>query len=308
MEIRKKKLRLRKLESILDDCEILLDKRKIKPEEFQAILNLINSNIQYTMDHSEAEIPFLDILIKKDRTEIWMDLHHKPTDTCRYVPFSSNQPNHCKRNILFTSARRICVIVENNSIRQKHLEELKNTLYRHEYPMKSIEAGIKKALSIPQEQLRQKSTQTTEHILPFISTHNPNNAQLFNIIKSSVDHLKANKVPGFNKELNVIQSRRQAPNLKKILTKAEFTSWNPGVSKCGDKRYECCHHLLLSDACKFKNVNKTFKLKTSTSCDSSNLIYVVICSSCKEYTGETGLNKTKLEAESEYIGNHSISN
>ena len=279
----------------LDDCEILLDKQKINPEEFQVILNSINSNIQYTMDHSKAEIPFLDILMKKDKTGIWMDLYHKPTDTRRYVPFSSNHPNHCKRNLPFTLARRICVIVENNSIRQKHLEELKSTLYRQEYPMKIIEAGIKKALSIPHEQQRQKSTKTTEHILPFISTHNPNNAQVFNIIKSSVDYLKANQVPGFSKELKVIQSRRQAPNLKKILTKAEFTSWNPGVTKCGNKRCECCHHLLLSDTYKFKNVNKTFKFKTSMSCDSSNLIYVVICSSCKEeYIGETGLNKTKL--------------
>ena len=161
--------------------------------------------------------------------------------------------------------------------------------------MKIIEAVIKKALSIPQEQLRQKSTKTSEHILPFISTHNPNNAQVFNIIKSSVDYLKASKAPGFNKELKVIKSRRQAPNLKKILTKAEFTSRNPGVSKCCDKRCECCHHLLLSDAYKFKNLDKTFKLKTSMSCDSSNLIYVLICSSCKEeYIGETGLNKTKL--------------
>ena len=51
----------------LDDCEILLDKRKIKPEEFQVILNSINNNIQYTMDHSDTEIPFLDIPIKKDK-------------------------------------------------------------------------------------------------------------------------------------------------------------------------------------------------------------------------------------------------
>ena len=55
------------------------------------------------------------------------------------------------------------------------------------------------------------------------------------------------------------------------------------------------HHLLLSDAYKFKNVDTTFKLKTSMSCDNSNLIYVLICSSCKEeYIEETGLNKTKL--------------
>ena len=136
--------------------------------------------------------------------------------------------------------------------------------------MKIIKAGIKKALSIPQEQLRQKSSERTENMLPFISSCNPNNAQVFNIIKSSVDYLKANKVPGFSTELKIIQSRHQAPNLRKILTKAELTSWNPGATKCGDKRCECCYHLLLTDAYKFKNVYETFKLKTSMSCDSSN--------------------------------------
>ena len=141
-------------------------------------------------------------------------------------------------------------------------------------------------------------------MLPFISTHNPNNAQVSNIIKSSVDYLKGNKVPGFRKELKVIQSPRQEPNLKKILTKAEFTSRNPGVAKCGDKRCECCHHLLLTDAHKLKNVDKTFKLTTSMSCDSSNLIYAVLCSSCKEeYIGETGLNKTKLRELSSNLDN-----
>ena len=47
-----------------------------------------------------------------------------------------------------------------------------------------------------------------------------------------------NEVSGFDKELKVIQSRRQAPNLKKLLTKAEFKSREPCVKACGDKRCE----------------------------------------------------------------------
>ena len=39
----------------------------------------------------------------------------------------------------------------------------------------------------------------------------------------------------------------------------------------------------------------TFKLKKRFTCDSSNLIYVVICDTCKqEYIRETGKGKTKL--------------
>ena len=59
----------------LDDCEILLDQIKVTPEEFLEMLNSININIQYAMEKSETEIPFLDILIKQDDTGIPMDLY-----------------------------------------------------------------------------------------------------------------------------------------------------------------------------------------------------------------------------------------
>ena len=40
---------------------------------------------------------------------------------------------------------------------------------------------------------------------------------------------------------------------------------------------------------------KTFKLKNRFTCDSFNLIYVIICDTCKEeYIEETGEGKTKL--------------
>ena len=51
--------------------------------------------------------------------------------------------------------------------------------------------------------------------------------------------------------------------------------------------------LLINDPCIFKNVQTTFKLKNRFTCDSFNLIYFVICDTCKEeYIGETGEGKT----------------
>ena len=45
----------------------------------------------------------------------------------------------------------------------------------------------------------------------------------------------------------------------------------------------------------FKNIQITFKLKNRFTCDTFNLIYVIICDTCKEeYIGETGEGKTKL--------------
>ena len=54
-------------------------------------------------------------------------------------------------------------------------------------------------------------------------------------------------------------------------------------------------NLLINDHYTFKNAQITFKLKNRFTCDSCNLIYVVICGTCnEEYIGETGEGKTKL--------------
>ena len=52
---------------------------------------------------------------------------------------------------------------------------------------------------------------------------------------------------------------------------------------------------VINDQYTFKIVKFTFKLNHRFTCDSFNLIYVVICDTCKEeYIGETGEGKTKL--------------
>ena len=97
---------------------------------------------------------------------------------------------------------------------------------------------------------------------------------------------------------------RQPPSLKKLLTKVEFSIEEVGVRKRQDLRCECCESLLLSKEYTFKNVNKTFILKTSMSCNSFNVIYVVICLGCLEkYIGGTDVGKTRLSDRSEYTNN-----
>ena len=73
---------------------------------------------------------------------------------------------------------------------------------------------FQKALSIPQKDLREHSS--NENILPFITTFNPNNPNIYSTIKSSVICLKNNNVSGFH-NINLIQSKSQPPNLKKTL-------------------------------------------------------------------------------------------
>ena len=119
--------------------------------------------------------------------------------------------------------RRICTIVENNSVKNKHLRELKENFRTYSYPEKVVEIRIQKALKIPQMELRQAKTIENNNNLTFISTFNPDNPKIFDLIKPGVNTLVENNVNGF-KNIRLVLAKRQPPNLKRILTNSLFTN------------------------------------------------------------------------------------
>ena len=126
----------------LDGCP--LDKNKVKPDELLETLKSVNEAIQFTMEFSDKEIPFLDILIKRGNSGIWMDMYHKTTDTQRYLPYSTSHPKYCLKSIPFVMARRICTIAENNSLKNMHLRELKKNFRLYSYLKKLLKLEYKK--------------------------------------------------------------------------------------------------------------------------------------------------------------------
>ena len=85
-------------------------------------------------------------MINKTGTEIWMDIYNKPTDSKRYVPFTSNHPRSCLWNIPFCLARRICIIDEEENTKLKWLSELKISLKQQKYPVALTYNSTKRAL------------------------------------------------------------------------------------------------------------------------------------------------------------------
>ena len=67
----------------LGDCQILLKVNLMKPEHLLSILNQINNNNQFTMEKSQTRLTFLDIMINKSGTKIWMDIYNKPANSKR---------------------------------------------------------------------------------------------------------------------------------------------------------------------------------------------------------------------------------
>ena len=60
------------------------------------------------MEKIQTRLPFLDIMIKIGGTKIWIDIYKKPTDSKRYVPFTSNHPRYFLTNMPFSLARIVC--------------------------------------------------------------------------------------------------------------------------------------------------------------------------------------------------------
>ena len=92
-------------------------------------------------------------------------------------------------------ARHICTIVENNPLKSKHLRDLKENFRTYGYPEKVVEIGIQRAFL--KTELRQPKKIENNNNLTFISTFNPNNSKIFDLVKSGVNAIVENNVNGF---------------------------------------------------------------------------------------------------------------
>ena len=95
------------------------------------------------------------------------------------------------------------------------------------------------------------------------------------------------------KNTRIIQSKRQPPNLKKILTRAKFPPVHLNskgqfkVTKCGRSNCALCQHIQESNHFNFNG--KIFFVNENMSCDVKKVLYVITCTGCKEYyIGQTG--------------------
>ena len=158
-----------------------------------------------------------------------MNIYSKPTDSKRYVSYLSNHPKPCLKNIPFCLARRICMIVENKNVRYMKLKELRTILKTQKYPKMVLEKGIEKSLAIPQEQLRSEKLKKKDDILPFISTYNPNNSNVFPKVREIYGNLQTSKI--FAK---LIDYKRQPSYLKRLLCSSNFSTNKPTfkTTKC----------------------------------------------------------------------------
>ena len=274
----------------LDDC-FVIETRLLNSHDLHTELNDLQSGIMFTMNESDTEMPFLDILVQKEGETITTDLYSKPTDTHNYLNFKSCHPKHTKLNIPFNLASRIITIVRDHNTQVIRLMELQDQLLEQNYPLDVIKQGFARA--------RQKGPITTPiqreqhqkyNVIPFVHTYNPRNQNMTSAIKTSRELLqRSDTMKTVLENKNIINSKRQPKNLKRILTKSKFDFQNktPCVTKCNRSRCKTCPDIMEGTTISFSN-GKTFHVKTDMSCVSKQVVYSIICAKCNAfYIGQT---------------------
>ena len=275
----------------LDDCFIIWPNSKYNIDEFTKDLNNMHPKLNFIQESSLNEIPFLDIKVLLNNNQVSTDIYYKPTDTHHFLPFNSSHPRHTKVSIPYSQARRLCTIIDDELQLKNRLNEMKDFFLLRGYPSLLIDDSIKKALDIPKNVLRQAKSKEKTDVLPFVHTHNPNNKNLVPIVRSTLEILKHDsQMKKVLAKTTFISSKRQPPNLGKLLTRAKFTnqSTKTGSYKCQNKRCRHCPYVNETQTLKIKATGKTFYIKHFFTCKTQNVLYAITCNGCGEqYIGMT---------------------
>ena len=219
------------LKLFLDDGFIIHDENILEATQLLECLNKMDNSIQFTMETSQTELPFLDVMVKLE-TDLYnsnirhvvTDIFYKPTDAFNYFPFNSCAPGHNSRNIPYNLARRIAMIVSNKKTRDKRLAELEPKLLAKKYPLNFIRDSIRNAKTYERDVLLnhnvEMETKDQTPNLTLVIDHNPNTKDPSNIIKNHCKNLiYTKKISSEEKKPpKIITARRQPPNLLRTLS------------------------------------------------------------------------------------------
>ena len=285
----------------IDDCWIIWKESYGDINIFRQILRDLHPSIQFTMDEDRHRLNFLDVCVYKEEDRLETDIYYKPTDSRSYVPFTSAHPKHTSQNIPLTLAKRVNLIVSNPIRKKERLDELKNILLRLKYPEMLINNAFLKANI--RNNIDHQGRERKE-ILPFVSTFNRNNPNIFNdIISPACQSLGL--MDSFRNH-RFIKAFRQPKSLLRISNKNDKEVFK-GITKCNESRCSSCETLVtgVQITLTVDGDQKIFQIKRNMNCLSLNVIYVLICKGCnKFYIGQTGgMFRKRLTLHRQHINN-----
>jgi hypothetical protein len=281
----------------IDDCFGVATCPKDDLLNFINFVSHFHPAINFTFNISDQSLSFLDlqVSISSHSPSISTSVHYKPTDSHSYLLFSSSHPQSTKCSIPFSQFLRLRRICSSDSDFHTQAQLMLSFFLARGYPEELCRDALHRAGAIPRAQAL--TTTTTTHTTTsktddrpiLVITFHPHNLPVKNILLKNFHLLQSDPQLRDIFPLPPLVAFKRAPNLKDLLISSQLRSTYqhpPGTHPCGKRGCVCCTHI--ANTTTFTGPTQQFTVRSSFTCLSTNLVYIIHCSLCNQlYVGET---------------------
>ena len=228
----------------------------------------------------QVSVNFLDISFWfDDNFTIQTDLYQKPTDSRRYLHYSSCHPNYSFSGIVYSQGLRLRRLINDDDRLEEQLDRLQTDFLKCNYPPKLCEDIFTKIKKLPRnlKKVEKEDSDDSDEVL-VISTHGKDQP-LMNIMK---------KVEKDSQNIKFKYVKKTASSLGNMLVKSKRASLGNPYGKtvsCGNARCQCCSVVSKKDFVLGPNKKKVKSAKGT--CSNRCVIYHGRCTLCqKVYVGK----------------------
>ena len=276
----------------IDDCFGVATCPRQQLTEFIDFVSTFHPSIQFTHEISESSIPFLDIRVTISPSSIHLktSVFYKPTDSHTYLNYSSSHPRSTKTSLPFSQFLRLRRLCSSTADFEQHAEEMSVFFTRQGYCKEVVKNSLQRARDIPRTTalLDKNAASAKENQRPVLAiTYHPHNIQIKNILLKNFHIIQSDpalleifpKPPlvAYKRDTNLgdhlVHSRLRSPSQDSSVL---------GTRPCGDRKCWICPYV--NPTTTIRGPKSVFTIHRSFNCQSTDVIYAVICSLCSDTT------------------------
>ena len=277
----------------IDDCFGVSTSSEEDLVKFINFASNFHPSIKFTYEVSPSSLPFLDILISidPDVNKLTTSVFYKPTDTHSYLNYTSSHPASTKDSIPFSQFLRLRRLCSCNADFESRAEEMSIFFANQGYDERCVSRGLERARNISRHDALNRQhcdvASSNSHRPILAITYHPHNIPVkniimrnFHIIQSDADLKELFPAPP-------LVAYRRDTNIRDLLVHSRLLSspvnnTTPGTHPCCKPKCAACRYI--SPITDIKGPKGRFTVKRHFTCQSSNVIYAVICRQCSDRT------------------------
>ena len=277
----------------IDDGIGITDMSEVELTRFINFIGSFNPAIQFTSNISTTSVNFLDIIVTIHLPYLSTSVYYKPTDAHGFLLYTSSHPPACRNSLPYSQLlrlRRLCSDYDDFLDRSSEMIEF---FRRRSFPDSILSSAWLRVrhLSRLDTLTDSQSSSSSSDRVKLVLTFHPHNFSVRRIMLKHYSLLQSDPdTRAAFHDLPLVAYRRDK-NLKDNLVHSHLKSSVPdhfGTVRCSRGRCYTCPYVVQMRSISFPKA--TFSIDEAFTCESRNVIYVIICKRCgKQYIGETGL-------------------